>query len=392
MPRLRVLLVHNFYQQAGGEDQVFESEAKMLEAEGHIVERLVVSNIGIDGIFSRAKVAVGTVYSRSGRDIIAQSIIRFSPDIVHFHNFFPMLSPSVFDACLNSGVPSVWTLHNYRISCANGLLFRDGAPCEDCVGRAPISAIRHRCYRGSLAGSAVVAGMIGWHRSFKTWETKVARFIALTEFGRNMAVKAGIPSEKIRVKPNMAPAAKRDPSDKPRDGFIFVGRLSREKGVHTLIDAWRSLPEVSLTVIGDGPEMDALRSVAPANVRFTGFLNSDMLGEYLAGSHAVIVPSEWNEPFGLIVAEAMAAGTPVISSRMGALADLVIEGSDGYHFTATNSQSLSDTVRKAIGNLEKLELMGRAAFRRWEKDFSPRANLKQLEDIYFDVLAENSLS
>ncbi|MES2987759.1 MAG: glycosyltransferase, partial [Pseudomonadota bacterium] len=311
----KVLVIHNRYQQAGGEDAVFANEVALLRSSGSETETLTADNDDIQGALAKAAAALRVIHNPAGRAAVAEAIARFRPDVVHVHNFFPKLSPAVFDACADSGVPVVWTLHNFRLACANGLLFRDGRPCEDCVGRAPISAVLHRCYRGSLAGSAAVAGMIGFHNMRGTWQRKVTRFIVLSDFARALVTRAGVPAERISVKPNFIfdPLSGIDPGPPQRGGAVFVGRLSAEKGATVMIEAWRKLPNIPLTLLGDGPERAALEAAAPANVRFLGFQQRAEVMAAVQSAQAIVVPSTCYENFPLAVVEAMALGTPVIA-------------------------------------------------------------------------------
>lgn len=385
----RILVVHNRYQQAGGEDGVFAHEVAMLRDAGCVVETVEVSNDDIRGALAQASAAIGVIANAAGRRIVAEAIARTNPDIVHVHNFFPRLSPALFDACASAGVPAVWTLHNYRYTCASAVLFREGRPCEDCLGKPPLPAIAHRCYRGSLAGSAAVAAMIGYHRARGTWRHKVARFIALTESGRDIATRAGLPAARIAVKPNFVP----DPLDEivppgaPRAGAVFAGRLSPEKGVATLIEAWRALPHIPLTIIGDGPERAALETGAPAHVTFAGFRQRPEALRAIAGAQALIVPSIWYETFGLVAAEAMALGTPVIASRIGALATLVTDDVDGLHVTPGDAADLARVAGAAFAAPETLERLGRAGRQTWHATMRPETNLTQLLAIYDEARA-----
>ena len=228
---MRVLAVHNHYQLPGGEDAVFAAETRALEDAGHEVERFTIDNHSIDGSVAAIKAAGSAIYNLRTRRSVAERIAAFRPDVMHVHNLFPLLSPSIFDASKEAGIASVWTLHNYRLTCANGLLFRDNLPCDSCVGNSPLPGVIHRCYRGSLGASAAAAASIGAHRLRGTWSSKVDRFIALTSFAKAKFVEAGLPAANIAIKANSVP----DPGvGKPfsdRSGFIYVGRLSIEKGV-----------------------------------------------------------------------------------------------------------------------------------------------------------------
>jgi glycosyltransferase involved in cell wall biosynthesis len=306
------------------------------------------------------------------------------------HNFFPLLSPAIFDACAAAQVPAVWTLHNFRITCANGLLFRDGHPCEQCVGGSAAWGAFHRCYRGSTIGSATVAGMIGYHRAADTWRRKVTRFIALSEFSRDRFVAAGLPPERIVVKPNFVadPMAAAVRVDGPREGAVYVGRLSVEKGVRSLIEAWRRV-DVPRTIIGEGPEKEALQRIAPANVQFAGWRGRADVTAAMAGAAAVIVPSIWYENCPMTVVEAMAIGTPVIASRSGALAELIIDGTTGSTFDPGDPTDLARVVQRAFADPRQLRTMGEAARHRYEAAFTPRANLARLIGIYEAAIADH---
>jgi glycosyltransferase involved in cell wall biosynthesis len=383
---MKILAVHNRYQQAGGEDSVFRNEIELLRSGGHDVAVLEENNDRIKGTAAQIAAAAHAVWSRYGQRRMAEAIIRVRPDVVHVHNFFPTLSPAIFWTCGEHRVPAVWTLHNFRVACANGLLFRDGQVCEKCLGASPLPAIRHGCYRGSRAASAAVAAMIATHRTIGTWRYKVDRFIALTDFARDKVIAAGLPADRVVVKPNFVPAPEGAPLDaRQRAGFLFVGRLSPEKGVRMLVEAWRGDGDL-LTIVGDGPDAQQLRKIAPGNVRFTGHLEKGALSRLMARSLAIIVPSLWYETFGMTAVEAMANGTPVIAARIGGPASFVEEGISGSLFEPGNRQSLIEVVRNWPREGQRLQRLiegSRAAF---EHRFSPRRNLSELQDIYAAVI------
>lgn len=386
---LRVLVVHNRYQQLGGEDIVFANEVALLREGGCHVDVLEVSNDTISGFTAQVKTALRVVSNPEGQRLVADAIARALPDIVHVHNFLPRLSPAVFEACSMAGVPVVWTLHNYRVGCANGLLFRDGHVCEDCIGRVPWPAVRYSCYRGSTMGSAAVATMIGWHRARGTWRRKVARFIALSHFSLGLFVRAGVPAERLAVKPNFVadplPMIGKAPLE--RNGAVFVGRLSVEKGVAMMIAAWRNLPGIPLTVIGDGPEREAMEAAAPAWIRFIGFQDRPVVLAEMARAQVLVVPSIWYEPFGLVAAEAMALGTPIIAANIGALSTIVTNGIDGLHFTPGDTVDLVRVARAAFADTIELRRLGQNARKTWASTMSPERNLQQLLTIYREARA-----
>ena len=386
---LRILIIHNAYQQAGGEDTVQRNEAELLRRAGHIVESLIVSNDNISSYKSRITTALAASYNLGGKALVSGAINRFRPDVVHVHNTFPRLSPSVFDACSKAGVPVVWTLHNFRITCANGILLRSGLPCEDCVGNAPLSAIRHRCYRGSAIGSASVAAMIWTHQLRGTWHSKVDRFIALTHFARDKFIAAGLPSERIVVKPNFSEDPLAEVEDVPveRRGALFVGRLSAEKGVDVLVDAWRDMGAL-LTIIGDGPQRPALEAKAGSEVQFLGHHDRAYVQNAMRRAALLVVPSVWFEMYPMTVVEAMACGTPVVASRIGALAEIVQEGVTGFHFSPGDAHDLSCVVRHVLANPEEMARIGANARSYYKDKLAPEANIVALERIYNEVIEQ----
>lgn len=390
---MRILVAHNHYQQAGGEDAVFDNEVKLLREAGHVVETLAVSNDTIKGAAGRAGTALLAPYNPFGRRLMARHIADFRPDVVHVHNFFPRLSPAIFDACHAAGVPAVWTLHNFRVACASAFLMRDGKICDDCLGAGPMPAIRHRCYRGSMIGSASLAGMIALHDALGTWQHKVARFIALTEFARDKFIAAGLPAGRVVVKPNFAqpPFPGNSGEPVPRESALYVGRLSPEKGVGVLVDAWQGM-DVLLTIIGDGPERAALEARAGPHVHFLGHRDSSFVQEAMRAAALLIVPSIWFEMFPMTVVEAMANGTPVLASAVGALAEIVADGVNGLHFRVGDAADLRRMAQVAFSDRAALSTLGRQARAAYEEKLSPAVCLADLERIYRDAISELNAS
>ena len=388
MASFKVLLVHNRYQQYGGEDTVVEAEAQLLRDAGHEVDCFLVDNDNIQGTASKLATAALTIYNPRSRAALRERLRKRRPDIVHVHNLFPRLTPSIFDACLDERVPTVMTLHNYRLGCANALLFRDGHPCEDCLSGTAYNAVLHRCYRSSRLGSAIVASMIAYHRHAGTWRDKVSRYIALTEFSRNRLIAAGLPADKVRVKPNFVPDPGRSGALRqgPGEHALFVGRLSVEKGLGTLITAWREI-DMPLRILGDGPLREELESAAPGNVTFLGHRDRAQVFDEIDRSAFLVVPSIWYEGFPMTVVEAMAMGKPILASAIGGLQEIVAEGEEGLHFRPGDAADLRRAVQQIRSTSALITDMGARARARYLRQLSPESNSHMLAGIYAELLA-----
>jgi glycosyltransferase involved in cell wall biosynthesis len=379
----RVLVVHNAYQHRGGEDTVVASEIALLRSHGHEVETWFRSNDVVAGM-SSLSLARTTLWSDRTQQELGERIRSFRPDVIHAHNTFPLISPSLYWAAERAGVPVVQTLHNFRLMCLNALFLREGKVCEDCMGHVPWRGVARACYRGSHAASAALAGMLALHRGLGTYRNKVARYIALNEFCRNKFIEGGLPAERVVVKPNFVDFDM--PEQVAREGLLFVGRLSVEKGVATLAEAMQLLPEAQLRVAGDGPEAGLLDGVA--GVTLLGSLPGDAVRQEMSRAMALLVPSIWYETFGLVIVEAFACSTPVIVSRIGVLAELVRDGETGLLFDPGNPRDLADKMAWALAHPEQMAAMGRNARAQYEAEFSAEVNYRRLMEIYAGVLAE----
>jgi glycosyltransferase involved in cell wall biosynthesis len=382
-PRRRVLVVHNAYQQRGGEDSVVASEIALLERHGHAVTLYQRHNDEIAAL-GQLPLLQDTLWSRRTVREIGALVDGFRPEVIHAHNTFPLVSPSLYWAAGRHAVPVVQTLHNFRLLCPQGLLLREGRVCEDCVGHVPWRAVRHRCYRGSAAQSGAAAVMLQLHRALGTWRERVGLYIALNEFCRQKFIQGGLPADRIRVKPNfvepvVAPAV-------PRAGFVFVGRLSREKGVETLAEAMHRAPEaVALRVAGSGPDAGAL--AAAPRTRLLGALDAAAVRAEMAGAVALVLPSIWYENFPRTLVEAFAAGLPVIASRLGAMAELVEDGVTGLLFEPGDAQDLAARLAWAAAHPEAMARMGEAAQACYRRSWSPEANHAALMAIYDEAIS-----
>lgn len=374
----RILVVHNAYQQKGGEDSVVDSEIALLRAHGHDVLEYRRSNDDLKHM-GRVPAAVQTLWSARTTAELTRLFEASRPEIMHVHNTFPLISPSLYWAAARARVPVVQTLHNYRLLCPQAMLLRDGRICEECIGGLPWQSVRHRCYRGSLAQSGALAGMLTLHRSLQTYRRKVGRYIALTEFGRQKFIEGGLPAERIRVKPNFVESPATAPAV-PRAGFLFVGRLSAEKGVAVLADALRMQPAIALEAVGAGPEQGLLALLA--NARLSGWQQADYIARQMQAARALVMPSICYEGFPRTIAEAFAAGLPVIASRLGAMATAIDDGRTGLLFEAGNAEDLAAKLRWAEDNPQAMTKMSRAARTEYEAHYTPEKNYDLLMDIY----------
>jgi glycosyltransferase involved in cell wall biosynthesis len=379
----RVLVVHNAYQHRGGEDSVVEAEIALLRAHGHEVETWFRSNDQVAGM-SSLSLAGQTLWSGRTSHDLAELIRRFRPDVIHAHNTFPLISPSLYWAAERAGVPVVQTLHNFRLMCLNALFLRKDKVCEDCMGRLPWRGVTRACYRGSHAASAALAGMLALHRGLGTYRNKVARYIALNEFCRGKFIEGGLPAGRVVVKPNFVDFA--EPEAAPRAGLLFVGRLSAEKGVATLAEAMALLSGVLLRVAGEGPEGGLLEGVA--GVMRLGSLPGEAVREEMGRATALVVPSIWYENFPRTIVEAFACGLPVIASRIGALAELVRDGETGLLFEPGNPRDLAARLAWAQAHPREMAAMGCKARSQYEAEFSAEVNYRRLIEIYDEAIAE----
>jgi len=384
---MNILILHNLYQKPGGEDVVVRNEAEMLERAGHQVTVERVDNHAIQGFFAKARTALRAAYDPARRRWMRGLLERVKPDVVHVHNFFPLLTTAVHAEARACGVPLIQTLHNFRLFCAAATFERDGQICELCVQKGRINAVVHRCYRGSIVSSAAVAAMQYEAVGRRSLIDNVDRFIALTQFARSKFLECGLPPDKVVVKPNHLNRSAM-PQDLPRHGALFVGRISKEKGLVSLVEAWRQFPDIPLTIVGDGPLREDLQAVAPANVRFLGWLEPGEVDEAMQRAALLIVPSLWYEGFGMVLIEAFANGLPVAVSRLGSLAEIVEPGITGDHFTPGDERSIVETVRRILAAPAALRQMSANARRVFQEKYSAESNLAMLEAIYAEAIED----
>ena len=390
-------MIHNEYQQRGGEDAVVEAEAQLLTENGHTVVRYRRKNDELEdrhGLVS-LKTAIETVWAARSYREVSSLLANEKPDAAHFHNTLPLISPAAYYACAEARVPVVQTLHNYRLLCPSATLMREGKVCEACLGRSLAwPGVVHACYRGSRAATAAVAAMLTVHRAMGTWQQKVKVYVALSEFARRKFVEGGLPPEHIVVKPNFIGC---DPGPKKERGeyALYVGRLSQEKGPQVLLKAWARLRvAIPLRIAGAGPlEKELGREIAAKRlneVNLLGQVDSQVVTGLFHGARFLLLPSLCYENFPLTVAQAFACGVPVIASRLGSVAEIVADGMTGLHFSAGDDADLAAKVEWAWTHPEQMQDMGRQARAEYEAKYTAKRGLDNLMSVYRQALERSS--
>jgi glycosyltransferase involved in cell wall biosynthesis len=394
---MKVLLAHNRYCRAGGEDEVFRREGELLRAGGHQVFEYVRHNTDISkgGILRKIKAATRTGWAHDSAQKLRSLIRSVKPHLVHFHNTFPLISPAAYYACRQEGIPVVQSLHNPRILCPAATLYREGRACEDCLRRSfAWPGVVHACYHNSRSQTAVVAGMFALHRLLGTWKEQVDAYIVFTEFYRQKFVAAGLPREKVFVKPHFLSP---DPGMRQAGGgdyALFLGRLAPEKGIPTLLKAWRMLKHIPLLVAGHGQLEKEVHEFAQDHpwVRILPYLPQKECMDLIKGARFLVWPSEgYCETFGLVAIEAFACGTPVIASRSGAMEEVVGDGKTGLHFEPGNAADLAHKVEWAWTHPPAMETMGRLGRVEYESKYTAADNYELLMRIYRTTIQMEAL-
>lgn len=381
---MNILMLHNSYQQRGGEDESYESEVRMLRAEGHSVETILINNSQIEST-GKIQVALQSLWSNPSYDLVDRMLRDRPFDVLHVQNFFPLLSPSVYYAAKKHGVAVVQTLRNYRLLCPGVYFYRDGRVCEDCMGKVfKYPGILHGCYRGSRLATATVAAMTAFHTIKGTWLNAVDLYIALTQFVRDKFIEAGFPEDKLVVKNNFVYP---DPGCGTGEGgyALFVGRLSPEKGLDTLLAAWKQLGRNwKLKIAGDGPMSAEVQAFCDAHrdVEWVGAKSRAETSELMSGARVLVFPSQWYETFGRVAIESFAAGTPVIASRLGAMAEICDDMQTGLLFEPGNANDLGKKLRWVFDNPARVAQMRPIARQTYESRYTMHENCRVLIHAY----------
>ena len=382
---MHILLAHNYYQLPGGEDELLEGTRKLLTDNGHSVTEYVRHNeeIANYGLIRTASLVARTTWAVDTKREITNILKEVKPDIAHFGNTFPLISPSVYYACQRAGVPVLQSLDNPRLICPASTFFRAGKECHECEGRLPLAAIRHSCYRDSAAQSSVLVTMLGVHRALRTWSRKVDGYLVATEFYLRRFVKAGLPEDRMHLRPLFVA----DPGFsawREGDYALFMGRLSVEKGLRTVLEAWREL-DIPLKIRGTGPLETEVRDLIATNpqVQLLPRLTSEQKIDLIRGARFLIWPTPGEyETFGLVVAEAYSCGVPVVAAKVGVATEMVNEGQTGMFFEPNNADDLIRKVRWAWEHPDQMRAMGSIGRRDYERRFNPAHAYRLLMAAY----------
>jgi glycosyltransferase involved in cell wall biosynthesis len=386
---MKILLVHNHYKQSAGEDTVFFAEATLLESHGHEVDMFTLTNNEVNSVSEKLRAAVGVLYNTDSAGLFEAKLKSFKPDIVHVHNFFPLISPAVFYVAQKQNIPVVMTLHNYRLICPSAYQHYNGQlHLENATQVFPVKAIVDKAYRDSYFQTASVVLTTGIHKLLGTWQTKVDRYIALTQGAADMFLNSSLKlkSEQLTIKPNFTTDLGEGATER-EDYFLFVGRLSPEKGIETLLKANKMHP-FRLKIIGDGPLRGAVEEHAAThpNVEYLGFQKRPRVEEELKHAKGLIFTSEWPEMFGMTIIEAFSTGTPVIASNIGGAAHLVQHNYNGLLYTPQKAEELAEQVKVLENDCNLANTLGQTARETYLQNYTAEVNYKLLLDIYTDVI------
>lgn len=392
---MRILLSHSFYQSTApsGEDNVFRNELGMLEKSENEIFTFTKNNDDLNNLSSSEKIktALNAAWSEETYKDITRIIKEKKPEVAHFHNTFPQISPSAYAACADNGVAVVQTLHNYRLICSGAMLYRNGKSCEKCIPGKFYPGLLHRCYRDSYIATAAVINMLKKNWKSGVYQNMVNRYIALSEFANAKFIQGGLPKHKLAIKPNFLPAP---PEQGPGgETAVFVGRLSKEKGAHTLLEAWQSVKDRKLIIIGDGPLRADLEQIArqrQLNIEFAGFCSREQIFDYVGRALFQVIPSETYEGFPMVVLEAYACGTPVVASRLGSLNELVEDDFTGIKFAPGDPNDLARILKNIYDNPDSMLKLRSNTRNLFTSKYTEEKNLDLLHEVYNQAIIENN--
>ena len=391
MKKQNVLMAHNYYQVPGGEDTVFHNEVNMLEKNGHKVIKYTRHNDEIkDGVLSKLKLGIDTIFSFKTYKEVKKLIDENEIDIVHVHNTLPLISPSIYYAARAKKVPVVQTIHNFRLLCPGATFTRNSEICEDCISKGLGQSLKHKCYRGSLAQTFIMYVMLKFHRIIGTYDK--INYITLTEFNKKKLLNLVKVESKIYVKPNFV--EKREQSERILDDyFVYIGRLDEIKGINFLIEAWKDIDEnIELYVIGTGPEKEKIKKFIEKNniknVKMLGFMQRNKIFDIIQKSRAVVVPSNWNEPFGMVIIEAFSKGVPIIASKIGSIPYIVDHNVNGILVDPGDKLKLKESINNIFYDNKLNKALGKNAYNKFNEYYTYILNYNRLIEIYEELVGD----
>ena len=388
---MKILQLHNLYIYKGGEDTVVELEKNLLTEHGHSVFQLKRENKGeIKNFVDKFSVAKNLSYSNYSKELVDKEIKKFRPNVVHVHNFFPLWTASIFDACIDNNIPTVLTLHNYRTICANGLFFRKNKVCEKCLNHSSYYSVLYGCYQNSRFKSIPVAKMITNNQKKNVWKTKINRFIVFTNFAKNKYIQANFPKSKIRVKPNYNPTQilSTKINEELKKNCIYVGRISEEKGITTLLKAWKNI-NFPLKIFGDGP-LKHLVQKNQSNITFLGHQPKNIIIEEMKFAKFLIFPSECYEGFPMTILESFASSLLVLASNIGSVGEIVKDKHNGILFEPGSITDLGEKINWILTNPEECKKIKQNALNEFSLKYSKERNYELLIKIYKEAMEDQS--
>ena len=391
MKKFNVLMAHNYYKVPGGEDTVFHNEVKMLEKNGHKVTKYIRHNDEIKGgVLSKLRLGIDTIFSFKTYKEVKKLIDENDIDIVHVHNTLPLISPSIYYAARAKKVAVVQTIHNFRLLCPGATFTRNGEICEDCLSKGLEQSLKHRCYRSSLAETFIMYIMLKFHRTIGTYNK--INFIALTEFNKKKILNLVKDDSKVYIKSNFVEKRKKE-KRVLRDYFVYIGRLDKIKGINLLVESWKEIEKSKkLYIIGTGPEIDNIKSFIRTNridnIELLGHLNKEDAFNIIKNSIAVIVPSIWYEPFGMVIIESFSMGIPVIANEIGSIPYIVKDGVNGILTRPGDKKSIQNAINKLINDEIFNIALGNNAYSDFYDYYTDEINYKELENIYISLVGD----
>lgn len=384
---MKLLLCHNHYQQLSGEDIVLQEAHRLLGSAGHEVIPYFRMNTELVHmtLWEKAQAAASCIYSFRAYDSVREIIRRERPEVAMVQNVFPLISPSVYRAVKGEGLPIVQLVYNYRFFCSNGVFFTQGKVCERCLKGNFLNGVIRKCYRNSYWATAVMAASLGVHRAAGTFLKTIDRLVVPDAFLKKKMMEGGFPEDRIVIIQNPFDLSGYEPSSDHDDYILFVGRLVREKGIFTLLEAVKNKSRIRLLIVGDGPERESVQRTIRQNnlhhVTFVGPRYGDDLKKLLSRAWFVIFPSEWYDNGPMVIYQSFAMGKPVVASQIDGIPELVIENETGLLFPPGDSASLADRIERLASDEQTTQRLGRQARRFAEEKLGSGVYLNALNSL-----------